>query len=216
LISQSKAYLPPETVRPVLYSSRTAYHIAMRLLYGRHFNERYAAIAAHIPTGSAVVDVCAGDCYLYLSFLRDKSVSYIGLDISPALVRWAQQRGVQARVFNLWQDDPPGGDVLVMQASLYQFAPQAQRVVERLLAAARDRVIIAEPIRNLSASSHRALAALSRRLTAPAPDAHGYSGQRFDRASLIALFRSFESFEESLVIAGGKEMMGLFTGKRRN
>ncbi len=91
----------------------------MRLLYGRHFGERYAAIAEYIPIGTSVVDVCAGDCYLYRKHLHRKSIRYLGLDASVRLVRWARRRGIEAREFNLWIDDVPGGDIVLMQASLY-------------------------------------------------------------------------------------------------
>lgn len=200
-----------------LYSSRFLFHLAMRLLYSGHFDERYAAIADQIPLGATVVEVCAGDGYLYLKHLRRKPVEYLGLDISPQLVRWAQRHGVKARVFDVWQDTLPAGDVIVIQASLYQFAPRAGWIIERMLAAARRKVIVAEPIHNLSASPNPILAALGRRLTAPDTSAAGpYSGRRFDYRSLSELFHSFETFQASFVAAGGKEMVGIFTGQARN
>jgi trans-aconitate methyltransferase len=194
----------------LLYSHRLLYHGVMRLLYGRHFEARYTALAAEIPAGSAVVDVCAGDCYLYLKYLRHKPVQYQGLDISPQLVRWAQKRGVSVREFNVWQDEVPGGDVVIMQASMYQFIPHQKTIVQKLLAAAREKVIIAEPIRNLSSSHNPLLAIFSQRATTPATEAASYSGQRFNRQSLTEFFNSFETFERSFTIPGEREMVGVF------
>lgn len=191
------------------------YQTAMRLLYGRHFRERYAALDAEIPDGAEVVDVCAGDCYLYLNYLRRKSVRYLGLDLSPRLVGWAIRHQVNARVFDVWEDDIPTADVVVMQASLYQFVPETRRVIERLLAASRDRVIISEPVQNLSSSRYRLLSAMSRYLTSPVASGHVYAGRRFDRASLTRLFRSFEAFERTYILPGGKEMIGVFAGQHR-
>lgn len=196
-----------------LYSNRALYHWAMRLLYGRFFDARYLAIAAEVPENSEVVDVCAGDCHLYLKYLHRKSVKYLGLDISPRLVRWAQKRGVLVREFNVWEDEVPTGEIVIMQASLYQFVPRANVIVHKLLAAARHEVIISEPIRNVSASANPFLAKLGHRLTVPSSARDFYSGQRFDRQSLADFFSSFQAFERSFIIPGGREMVGIFRGQ---
>jgi hypothetical protein len=198
-----------------IYSNRLLYHLIMRLLYGRHFEARYAAIAAEITAGAgqSVVDVCAGDAYLYLKYLRSKPVQYLGLDFSPQMVRWAQQHGASMRVFDVWREEVPAGDVVVMQASLYQFLPHAEPIVRKLLAAARRTVIIAEPIRNVSASGNPLLSILGRRMTVPASEAHTYSGGRFNQGTLTTLFQSFEAFERAVILPGGREMMGIFKGQ---
>lgn len=185
----------------------------MRALYGRHFKARYVAIADEIPEGSRVVDVCAGDCYLYLGFLRQKSVEYLGLDISSNLVKWAQRHAVNARAFNLWDDEVPRAEIIVMQASLYQFAPHAETVLRKLLAAAQKTVIVSEPVRNLTSSGSRVIAALSHRLTTPTVKHGPYSGQRFDVRSLTELFHSCEPFERAFFIPGHRELVGIFKGQ---
>jgi trans-aconitate methyltransferase len=185
----------------------------MRALYGRHFHARYQAIAAFVPPGVEVVDVCAGDCYLYLTQLRAKSVQYLGLDISPQMVAWARRRGIAAQEFNVWQDVIPHADFVLMQASLYQFITHAEHILHRLIIAARQKVIIAEPIQNLTASSHRLLAALTHRLTVPSGTDDSYTGRRFDRDSLMALFTSFQEFEGGYRIPGEREWIGVFAGR---
>jgi hypothetical protein len=185
----------------------------MRTLYGRHFRARYVAIAGEIPERSRVVDVCAGDCYLYVEFLRQKSVEYLGLDLSANLVKWAQRHAVNARVFNLWDDDVPKAEIIVMQASLYQFAPHAETVLRKLLAAAQKTLIVSEPVRNLTSSGSPLLAWIGRRLTAPTAKCSGYSGYRFDAGSLSDLFRSFEELERSFFIPGHRELVGVFRGQ---
>jgi hypothetical protein len=196
-----------------LYSHRTIYHFIMRLLYGRYFGDRYAAIAAEVPARTTVVDICAGDCYLYLKYLRHKPVQYLGLDASPRLVAWANQHGAPARVFDLWHDDLPLAQVVIMQASLYQFTPHEEKTLSALLAAASDKVIISEPIRNLAASDNRLVAWIGHRLTVPAAQAGPYSGRRFDRDSLTAFFHACPAFEGSKLIPGGREMIGIFKGQ---
>lgn len=196
-----------------LYASPTLYRLVMQILYGRHFEARYATVAAEIPPATTVIDVCAGDGYLYQKHLRPKGVHYLGLDLSPQLVRWANQQGTPARKFNLWEDEIPVGDIIVMQASLYQFFPHTQSIVQKLLAASVQKVIIAEPIRNFADSRNLLLVGLSRRLTRPALAVERYAGQRFNEQSLLAFFRSFTAFEYAKVIPGGREMVGVFQGQ---
>jgi hypothetical protein len=199
---------------PTIYAHPPLYQLVMRLLYGEHFRGRYEAIAAEIPDGSRVVDVCMGDAALYLRCLKSKSISYIGLDRSLAMVRWARKRGIDARQFDITRAQPPNCDVAVIQASLYQFLPDAKPVVEKLLDAAREKVIVSEPVVNLSTSGNPWISALSRRLTNPDPSRPS-SGDRFDQGHLDEFFRSFGSFERSFRIAGGRECVGIFRGQSR-
>jgi hypothetical protein len=133
------------------------------------------------------------------------------LELSRRFVAAGQGQGVPMREFSVWRDEIPKAEIVVMQASLYQFLPHAETVVQRMLAAARDKVLIAEPIRNLSAKDSP-LGKMSRILTKPRTQDAAYSGQRFDEASLEKLFYSFASFERRFLIPGGREMIGVFRG----
>lgn len=197
----------------LIYSHQSLYHLLMQVLYGRYFDARYQAVADEIPAGASVVDVCAGNGYLYLKYLRFKNVRYLGLDISPQLVHWAQRHGVRMQRSNVWADEIPIGDIIVMQASLYQFIPQADQILRKMLLAARDRVIVAEPIRNLSSSRNPLFSIVGRRLTVPARNAERYHAQRFDYRSLMQLFESIDSFERARLLPGGREVIGIFKGQ---
>jgi glycosyltransferase involved in cell wall biosynthesis len=199
---------------PAIYDLPVLYQLVMRILYGEYLHARYEAIASEIHEGSRVVDVCMGDGALYLRCLRSKSVSYLGLDRSPAMIRWARKRGIDARQFDITRSNPPACDVAVIQASLYQFLPDARPVVEKLLDAASEKVIVSEPVVNLSSSQIRWVAALGRRLTNPDPS-RASSGDRFDQTHLDEFFRSFHAFERSFPIAGGRECVGIFRGHDR-
>ena len=185
----------------------------MRLLYGRSFSARYEAVADEVPAGSEVVDVCAGDGYLYLNYLCAKPVQYQALDISPRLVQWMQRHGIQARQFDVWQDAVPAADVVIMQASLYQFLPNAAPIIEKLLRAARQRVIITEPVRNIASSDNPVLRSIGKRLTQPEEGGGVYQAYRFNQISLTALFQQFPALERWCVLPGGREMMGIFRGQ---
>ncbi len=199
----------------LIYSHRSIYHAVMRLLYGRHFEARYAAIAHEIPDHATVTDVCAGDSYLYLKYLRSKSVNYLALDISPQMIAWSQQHNVPAKLFDARHDELPVSDVIVMQASLYQFLPDARSMIVKMLNAARQQVIIAEPIRNLSDSKNPLFAFIGRRMTVPVTTAGEYAAQRFTQTSAETLFQSFEALQRIAILPGGREMIGIFTGKAK-
>jgi SAM-dependent methyltransferase len=196
----------------VFYAHPRLYGMMMRVLYGRHFGARYAAIADLIPAACSVVDLCAGDCFLYSRYLAAKQVNYLGLDISDEMVAFARSRGIPARRFDVRTDRVPTADVIVMQASLYQFLPDAASVLRKLFAAAADRVILAEPVRNLSSSSNAVVAALGRRLTRPSGG--GYTAERFDSSSFAELCRTLPSLERLTPIPGGREMVALFRCQR--
>ncbi|MBX6312942.1 MAG: class I SAM-dependent methyltransferase [Isosphaeraceae bacterium] len=176
----------------------------MRALYGRHYPARYRAIATLIPDGSSVLDLCCGPGVLYSGYLRRKGVDYQGLDINPRFIARVQRLGGRGQVWDLRRDDPlPRADTVVMQASLYHFLPDPTPVVHRMLAAAREQVIIAEPIRNLTTSRNPWIAALASRQT----DAgQGAEARRFNESTLDAFLGSLAIRpSRSFLIPGGRE-----------
>src|SRR5205823_4786501 len=97
----------------------------------------------------------------------------------------------------------PPADSVVMQASLYQFLPDAAPVVRRMLQAARERVIIAEPIRNLSDSRLPILAAFAGR---QADAGLGARARRFNEQTLDAFFEGLSLRpSRTFLIPGGRE-----------
>jgi hypothetical protein len=192
----------------LIYRSDALYELAMAALYGRHYPARYRAIADLIPAGASVLDLCCGPALLYHRRLREKRVDYTGLDVNPRFIRRLVARGAAGRVWDVAGETPlPRADYVVMQASLYHFLPQPRPVVDRMLAAARRQVIIAEPVRNLASSRWRALAALGRRLSDPGD---GTSARRFTAATLDQLFASYGGrVRGSFLIPGAREKVYL-------
>lgn len=184
----------------------------MRCVYGRAFEQRYTDLLPHIPVNASVVDLCAGDAYLYRHYLRERGCSYHGLDYSRHFVRRGRERGIRMDTFDVHHDPIPVADIVLMQASLYQFMDHAQTVLGRMLASARQTVIVTEAVVSLSDSKNPLVAAFARRVTTPAGAPKGYTGNRYTRATLDALFREFPSFVESFPIAGGREWAGVFRG----
>ena len=168
----------------LVYRSAWGYDLAMRVLYGRYYAARDAALAAHIPDGASVLELCCGPARLYLRELRGRIGSYVALDASARFVERLRRLGVDARRADVATAELPPADVVVMQAGLYQFLPDAEPIVRRMRAAARASVVVAEPVRNLASSRLGVVARLAARAPATAT---GPQPQRFDAASLRAL-----------------------------
>lgn len=134
----------------LIYKNKYIYDFAMFLSYGRYSPDRLTKIAEFVSDESSVLDVCCGPCNLY-PLLKKKNVTYTGLDLSEHFIQYARRRGIDARLFDLLQDDLPEKeyDHVLMQSSLYQFIPNHTFVIRRMLYATKQYVIIAEPIVNL-------------------------------------------------------------------
>ncbi|MCH2172673.1 class I SAM-dependent methyltransferase [Myxococcota bacterium] len=211
----------------MIYRSPALYELLMRVLYATHYRSRLRAISELIEDDCEVVDLCCGPGALYRLELRGRGIDYTGLDINPRFVARLQELGansIQADVAA--RSDLPKGDYLIMLSSLYQFLPgnreedssasdegerSARLLVERMLEAARSRVIIAEPIRNFAQSRNPVLRRVASRLTNP-----GTADQpvRFDEQSLDGFFDSFEgSLERCFAIPGGREKVYVLRGR---
>ena len=90
-----------------------------------------------------------------------------------------------------------------IQASLYHFLPDPEGIIDRMLAAARDRVIVSEPVRNLASSDLPLIGRLGRSAADPGVGGHA---QRFTEATLDALMERYrERIQKSFPIPGGRE-----------
>lgn len=186
----------------------------MRLLYGRHYAARDAALARLLPERGRVIDLCCGPGTLFTRHLRERpGVEYVGVDINKVFLDRLSRLGATVIERDISDGAPlPTGDYLVMQAGLYHFLPDRTEVmVAAMLAAARTAVVISEPIRNLSDSRFTALAKLSRAGTDPGTGAHAH---RFNEARLEETIRPFaDRLWQSFLIPGGREKVYVLAGQ---
>ncbi len=187
-----------------IYRQAFLYEMAMVALYGRNYPSRYKAVADLIPYGATVLDVCCGPGILFDRYLRHKQVRYTGLDLSETFIRRLRARGAQGHVWNVRDSTPlPPADYVIMHASLCHFLPDARPVLERMLRAAQVKVIVSEPIRNLTSSKNTLVAALARLMSDPGD---GQSAHRFTEESIERFFASYASqVERTFLIPGGRE-----------
>jgi hypothetical protein len=90
-----------------------------------------------------------------------------------------------------------------MQASLYHFLPEAGSIIERMLTAAGERVVISEPVRNLASSNLPAVRWLGRRGANPGVGGHA---ERFTEATLDGLMDRYQDrVLAAFLIPGGRE-----------
>lgn len=188
----------------LVYRSAWLYELIMAVLYGRHYPSRSRAVARLVPEGASVLDLCCGPGTLYARHLRARGVDYTGLDLNPRFIARVRRMGARGAVWDLHEDRPlPRADVVIMQASLYHFLPDAAPVVARMRRAARQSVVIAEPIRNLSSSRIGLLRALAQRQTNAGL---GAEVRRFTERSLDEFLASLQiQPRESFLIPGGRE-----------
>jgi SAM-dependent methyltransferase len=188
----------------LIYRSAAGYALLMRGLYGRHYDDRSRVLAALVPPGASVLDLCCGPGFLYERHLRAQRVQYLGLDINARFIARLRALGGTGRVCDLRRPGAlPKADVVIMQASLYHFLPDVGPLLARMERAARRRVIIAEPIKNVSSSRNRLLAALARWQTDPGL---GTPPGRFDEPMLDRTLGSRPCrARQAFLIPGGRE-----------
>jgi len=179
------------------------YELAMFALYGRHYSDRYRALANLVDANSSVLDICCGPGILYGRSLRTKNITYTGVDLNPVFIKQVIAYGATGTVQDVRMVDAfPGADFVIMQASLYHFLPDAVPILKRMLNAAKKSLIITEPIRNLVDSKSM----LIRTLASLISDAGtGPQMHRFTEQSLDGLLTSVERPIKCFRIAGGRE-----------
>jgi len=195
----------------LVYRSAGGYELLMRALYGRHYAARMSAVAAQVPDGASVLELCCGPGTLYRRHLRGRVGGYVGLDVNPGFVARLRRQGVDARGVDLAHSGAlPRADVVIMQASLYHFLPTAEAIVDRMIAAAGERVVISEPVRNLASSGLPVVGRLGRSAADPGVGGHA---QRFDEQRLDGLMgRYAERVLSAFPIPGGREKVYVLSG----
>ena len=110
----------------LIYKYPSLYTWFIKLLYRRHYTSRYRAISDEIEDNTSVIDICCGDCALYVQALKNR-VSYTGIDINPYFISRAAHLSINVRLLDVFKDTLPDADYVIMQGSLYQFIPHHKK-----------------------------------------------------------------------------------------
>jgi SAM-dependent methyltransferase len=197
----------------IIYKSTLLYEAFLWLRYRGEYRERSEAIAALIPKGSSLVDVCCGPATLYFKHLRAKQVAYTGLDINRGFVERLSAHGVAASVWDATANTSlPSAEYLVMQGSLYHFLPDPYPIVDRMIRAAKKSVILTEPVRNLADSKNPLVAGLARKLSNPGTrdQPNRFNGSLFEK--FVSHYRAKDLVIGDYTIAGGREQLCILRG----
>lgn len=195
----------------LIYRSASFYQLTNRILYGRHHATRYRVIADLIPERSSVVDLCCGPAMLYHRYLKQKSIHYTGLDISPYFIDALNKRGGHGLLWDLRSAKPlPRADYLVIQGALYFFLPDPSPLIERMLAAVTKQVFIAEAIQNLSTSRFTLVSNVAKKMAGAVKGSHP---PRFTEETLDKFFERYASkLTMSFKIPGGRDKVFVLEG----
>lgn len=190
----------------LVYRHPATYRLIEKILYGGTYRYHYEALAREIGA-SELLELCCGDCQI-VDFYT--GASYRGIDINPAFVRSAQRRGLNVRRGDISTGAIPQAACILIHNSMYQFYPQHEQLLERALQSATEKLVISEPVVNLSSSPNRLLAALAKRLTSMGG---AVSTKRFNRAEMEDLFRRHGARHVEFL---GRNLMGVIPAAGAN
>src|SRR4051812_18583557 len=85
----------------LVYRHAFLYTAMIRVLYGRHFDARYRALAEMIPQGASVLELCCGPPFFYERYLRSRNIDYCGVDFNDKFVNALKRLGARAERLDL-------------------------------------------------------------------------------------------------------------------
>jgi hypothetical protein len=133
----------------LIYSNVRIYRLAMNLLYGGAYRERFSRVIDVIGGGvKSVCDLCFGDTLL-AEWCRENDVTWTGIDLNESFCARARRLGFDAINGDLFSAELPRADVYVMAGSLYHFQDRLPELFETVWQRT-SRFIISEPVQNLS------------------------------------------------------------------
>jgi hypothetical protein len=136
-----------------IYWNIWIYRFVMNVLYAGKYKKRFKDITALLgPHDRSVVELCFGDWYIAMH-CRKSGKTWKGFDMNKSFVARAIGKGFSAEAVDLLATGSlPRADVCIMAGSLYHFHEAIDRVLPLMLACA-PKIIISEPVKNVSARS---------------------------------------------------------------
>ncbi len=125
----------------------------MNILYCGKYRIRINDVINTLTSNDkSVLDLCFGDILL-ATYCKKHTIIWTGYDINDQFVRYAFRHGFNAKQINLLkQEHFEKADVCLMSGSLYHFHHDLETILKKMLDAS-PKLIISEPIQNISSSS---------------------------------------------------------------
>lgn len=148
----------------LIYSSPLLLGLLLRIKYGRYYDFRLRRVALEIPEGARVVDLCCGDCAVYLQYLHKKGVDYLGIDINWRIARLIKEKGARVMVADVRTCDIPPCDVLLCLGSLYRFSNEYNHMFQSAQQVA-NKIVLLGLVENLASSKNALIASVAAWMT---------------------------------------------------
>lgn len=177
-------------MRSPIYWHPFLYQAAIKLSFGSRLKARYFNLQKHIPANSNLLELCMGDAFLYLNYLKQKNINYTCVDVNTAFINSAKKKGINCLQMNVETEEIPKSDYILMQGSLYHFIPHQKQIIQKLLDACNKELIISENIKNLS-NHNSALKSYLGKIISNA--GYGQSKIKFTKSLLEETFSDFKS-----------------------
>lgn len=195
-----------------IYSHPLIYNLLIWTLYRGRPRERFRCVAQKIEEGQTVLDLCAGTDMLF-RLLHKRVKSYTAVDINPGFTRALTKKGITTITADITAVTLPVADVVTMNSSLYHFRQELTLVITKMLNAARDKVIILEPVRNISSSENRILRFIARRST----KAEGVVPKHhFSPETFIQTMKKIPGLQSLEMLENKRDMIAILKGQAPN
>jgi trans-aconitate methyltransferase len=189
----------------LVYWHPMTYRFIERMLYGRSYRRHYEALSREIG-GLNVLELCCGDCQI-VDYLKGNR--YNGLDINPRFVNHARRRGLNVSLQDVSVAKLPEAECILINNSLYQFYPHHGQLIRKALESAQKKLIISEPVVNLTSPKNRIISFITKRTTWVGDKS---SVKRFNREEMEEIFREYHADKIEFL---GRNLMGVISKSER-
>jgi hypothetical protein len=136
----------------LVYKNIYFYRFLMNLIYAGSYKKRFAKIIEVIDriAPKSILELCFGDIVI-ADYCKKREIFWEGIDINENFVKYAKQKG-----YNVHCQDVSGTnsfvktDLCLISGSLYHFNPQQRIILFSKILSSATKVLISEPVINLS------------------------------------------------------------------
>ena len=136
----------------IIYKNIFFYRFLMNVIYVGNYKNRFLKITEVIEQEApkSVLELCFGDTII-AEYCQRKNILWQGIDINENFVKGAQKKGFDSVCKDiLLLDSFVKNDLCIISGSLYHFNPEQRLKLFQKMFSSSQKVLISEPISNLS------------------------------------------------------------------